>query len=86
MEIKYKNYTIKIEEDGKPLRDDLKPLEVAQGQWVKLLIYKDSNFKAEADKFGYRVNGMNFPSLATPFTNMQRYIESVENPIKSETI
>jgi len=86
MQIKFKNYTIEIEEDGKPLRDDFKPLDIAQGQWVKLLIYKDGEYKATADKFGYRVDGKNFPSLATPFTNMQRYIESIENPIKNEVI
>ncbi len=86
MEITFKNYTIQIEADGKPLREDLKPLELAQGQWIKLKIYKDGNFQAEADKFGYRVNGINSPSLATPFTNMQRYIESVENPNKNEVI
>jgi hypothetical protein len=80
--INFKGYDIVIEPDGKPLREDLNPMELAQGQTVKLTILKDGNAVAVADRFGYRAGNVNYPALATPFTNMQRFIFSHENPIK----
>jgi len=70
----YRDLELILEEDGKPFPTDFSPQDALNSNSVKITATKGGKTVVVATRFGYTVDGVMNKTLATPFTNLQRFL------------